>query len=108
MAKLKTIMEVATRTEASWTNRQKALFHAHSRHGLVRELLRLEEIVAQTVEDGSPSPYPGFNSTDYEVMVYKLCTQKAVKRSDLWLAMWGLERRIKAAREYIEANPVTA
>lgn len=102
MAKLKTIMEVATRTEASWTNRQKAFFHAHNRHGLVRELLRLEEIVAETVEDGSPSPYPGFNSTDYEIMVYKMCAQKAVKRSDLWLAMWGLERRIKAARQYIE------
>ncbi len=101
MAKYNTITKTATRTEASWTNRQKAAFHAFNPNGQVAELQRLEATIAEIIGDRE-IPYYGFNSCEYEVELYKMCAQKAVKTGDLWLAMWGLDRRIKAARQHIE------
>jgi hypothetical protein len=100
MAKMKTVTEIATCTKPSWSNRQRAQFHAFNPNGLVAEYLRLSATIAETV--GTLNlPQHGFDS-EYQLMLYKMCTEKAVKRSDLWLAMWGLDRRIKAARQHIE------
>ena len=101
MAKYNTITKTATRTEASWTNRQKAAFHAFNPNGQVAELKRLEAIIAEIIEDGE-TPYFGYNSHYYEVKLYEMCAQKAVKRGDLWLALWGLDQRIYQAKTYIE------
>jgi hypothetical protein len=106
MAKLKTVTEIATRTEASWTNRQKAAFHAFNPNGLVAEYLRLCTTIGEIVGYNT-APHCG-KDTEYELMLYKMCAQPAVKRSDLWLAMWGLERRIKEARAFIEESEATA
>jgi len=106
MAKMKTVTEIATCTKPSWSNRQRAQFHAFNPNGLVAEYLRLSATIAETV--GTLNlPQHGFDS-EYQLMLYKMCTEKAVKRSDLWLAMWGLERRIKEARAFIEESKATA
>jgi hypothetical protein len=106
MAKLKTVTEIATCTQASWTNRQKAQFHAFNPNGLVAEYASLCATIEGVV--GVSNMYiHGFDS-EYQLMLYKLCTEKAVKRGDLYLAMWGLDRRIKQARAFIEESQVTA
>jgi hypothetical protein len=106
MAKLKTVTEIATCTKPSWSNRQRAQFHAFNPNGLVAEYLRLSATIAETV--GTLNlPQCGFDG-EYQIMLYKMCTEKAVKRSDLWLAMWGLERRIQQARAFIEESKATA
>ena len=106
MAKLKTVTEIATCTKASWTNRQKAQFHAFNPNGLVAEYADLCATIEGMVGD-SQLPYC-CKATEYEMMLYKMCGEKAVKRDDLWLAMWGLDRRIQEAKKFIEDAQVTA
>lgn len=106
MAKMKTVTEIATCTKPSWTNRQRAQFHAFNPNGLVAEYASLCATIEETVGMFN-LPQHGFDS-EYQLMLYKMCTEKAVKRSDLWLAMWGLERRIKEARAFIEESKATA
>jgi hypothetical protein len=106
MAKLKTVTEIATCTKPSWSNRQRAQFHAFNPNGLVAEYLRLSATIAETV--GTLNlPQHGFDG-EYQIMLYKMCTEKAVKRCDLWLAMHGMERRIQQARAFIEESKATA
>lgn len=106
MARLKTVTEIATCTKPSWSNRQRAQFHAFNPNGLVAEYLRLSETIAETVGTLNLPQY-GFDG-EYQIMLYKMCTEKAVKRCDLWLAMRGMERRIQQARAFIEESKATA
>lgn len=106
MAKFSTVMDTATCTKSSWTNRQKAMFHAHNPNGMVSALRSLCEQIDQIVGDG-PVPYCCYDS-DYEMMLYRLTPHKTVKRGDLNIALWGLERRIKEAREFIAAHQIAA
>jgi len=99
MAKLKTVTEIATCTKPSWSNRQRAQFHAFNPNGLVAEYLRLSATIAETV--GTLNlPQHGFDG-EYQIMLYKMCTEKAVKRCDLWPphpASPSIHRRIQSHR----------
>jgi hypothetical protein len=106
MAKLKTVTEIATCTRASWTNRQKAQFHAFNPNGLVAEYADLCATI-EGIVGAFNLPVHGFDS-EYQLMLYKMCSEKAVKRGDLYLAMWGLDRRIKQARAFIEESRIAA
>lgn len=106
MAKLKTVTEIATCTKPSWTNRQKAQFHAFNPNGLVAEYAELCTTIEGMVGMFN-LPVHGFDS-EYQLMLYKMCSEKAVKRGDLYLAIWGLDRRIKQARAFIAESQVAA
>jgi len=106
MAKLKTVTEIATCTKSSWTNRQRAQFHAFNPNGLVAEYANLRATIEGMVGTFN-LPVHGFDS-EYQLMLYQMCAEKAVKRGDLWLAMWGLERRIKQAQAFIAEYQATA
>lgn len=106
MAKLKTVTEIATCTKPSWTNRQRAQFHAFNPNGMVAEYANLCATIEKIVGVFN-LPVHGFDS-EYQLMLYKMCSEKAVKRSDLYIAMWGLDRRIQQAKKFIEDAQVTA
>lgn len=106
MAKLKTVTEIATCTKSSWTNRQRAQFHAFNPNGMVAEYLRLREEIVANGRDADFS-HSIFDS-EYQLMLYKMCAEKAVKRGDLMIAMWGLDRRIKQAQAFIAESQAAA
>jgi hypothetical protein len=106
MAKLKTVTEIATCTKPSWTNRQRAQFHAFNPNGMVAEYANLCATIEGMVGMFN-LPVHGFDS-EYQLMLYKMCTEKAVKRGDLMIAMRGLDRRIKQAQAFIAESQATA
>lgn len=106
MAKLKTVTEIATCTKPSWSNRQRAQFHAFNPNGLAAEMQRLCDIIKEVVGDGEV-PYC-CTDNHYEIELYKMCAQPAVRRDQIWLAMHGMERRIQQARAFIEESKATA